>query len=229
MRNSFLIILAVAMAGCSTSSPTIQEGPDAEVSFDGLHKIDNARFASAWANPAIDFSYYTKVIPAGAEFQFRAVEQTPGTTRARSSTSEFWISDADRERLIEETSAIFAEEIANSTRFDVTDTKGEDVLILRGAIHDIVSNVPPQLMGRGEIYLSSVGEATIVIEVVDSMSNEVIFRGAERRAAQRPGGTGMRSNSVTTWAEVRRLMRRWASTLREGLDSIPGEGGPPAN
>ncbi len=221
MKIHYLVILAIAFAGCS-SAPTIQTGEDAEVSFDGLHKVDNARFMSSWADPDIDFSRYSKFIPGGAEFQFRAVRQSSGTTRARSSATEFWISDADRERLVEETSAIFAEELANSTRFELTDTKGHDVIIIRGALHDIVSNVPPEQIGRGEIFLSSVGEATIIIEVVDSMSNEVIFRGAERRAAERQG-QAIRMSSVTTWAEVRRLMRRWASTLREGLDSIPGE------
>jgi len=85
------------------------------------------------------------------------------------------------------------------------------------------------MVGRGEVWLSSVGEATLIIEVIDSMSGEVIFRAAERRAAEPgQGTTGVRSNSVTTWAEVRRLMRRWARTLREGLDSIPGEDAPAA-
>ena len=222
MKFYFLAILAVVVAGCSSAGPTIQEGAEAEVTFDGLNKIDNARFGNAWADPAIDFSRYSKVIPGGAEFQFRAVEETSGTTRARGSDTEFWISDANREKLKEETSAIFAEELASSARFEVTDTKGGDVLIIRGAMHDIVSNVPPDYIGRSDIYLSSVGEITIVIEVVDSMSNKVIFRAVERRAAQRPGGTAVRSNTVTTWAEVRRLASRWASTLREGLDSLPG-------
>ena len=223
MKIISLVILAIAFAGCS-SAPTIQTGADAEVSFDGLHKVDNARFQSSWADPEIDFSRYSKIIPGGADFEFRAVRRTGGTTRASSSASEFWISDADRERLVEETSAIFAEELANSTRFEITDTKGDDVIIIRGALHDIVSNVPPEHIGRSDIFLSSVGEVTIIIEVVDSMSNEVIFRGMERRVAGRQGGQAIRANRATTWAEVRRLMRRWASTLREGLDSIPGEG-----
>jgi hypothetical protein len=223
MRIILFVLLAMITAGCSTSPPTIQEGPDAEVSHDGLHMVDNSRFASAWADPSIDFSRYSKVIPGGAEFEFRATERNAGTTRARSSAREFWISDANKERLIEETSAIFAEELANSTRFTVTDTTGDDVIIIRGAMLDIVSRVPPEMVGRGDVFLSDVGEMTIVIEVVDSMSNAVIFRGVERRAAGRSGNT-IRASQVTTWAEVRRLARRWATTLREGLDSIPNEG-----
>ena len=100
------------------------------------------------------------------------------------------------------------------------DEPGPDTLIIRGALHDIVSQVPPDIIGRGEIYLSSVGEATLIIEAVDSLSGEVIFRAIERRAAQRPGGQAIMSNTVTTWAEVRRLARRWASNLREGMDAI---------
>ena len=224
MKFCSLIILAVVFTGCSSAPPTIQTGADAEVSFDGLHKIDNARFANAWADPAIDFTRYSKVLPGGAEFQFRVVEKTSRTTTARSSADEYWISDANREKLVEETSLIFAEELQNSERFEVTDSRGEDVIIIRGALHDIVSNVPPDQMGRGEIYLSSVGEITIVIEVLDSMSNKVIFRGVERRAAQQSGGMAIRANSVSTWSEVRQLLKRWATTVRQGLDSMPGEG-----
>ena len=229
MKIFSLVVTALVLVGCSSAPPTIQTGEDAEISFDGLHRVDNARFASSWADPDIDFSRYSKVMPGGAEFEFRAVRKTGQAGRARSSDTKFWISDEDRARLEEETSAIFAEELQNSTRFEVTDTKGDDVIIIRGALHDIVSRVPPDMVGRGEVWLSSVGEATIIIEVIDSMSGEVIFRAAERRAAEPgQGTTGVRSNSVTTWAEVRRLMRRWARTLREGLDSIPGEDAPAA-
>jgi hypothetical protein len=219
------MILAVAfLAGCSSAPPTMQTGEDAEVTFDGLVRIDNARFAAVWADPDIDFSRYTKVLPGNIEYQFRAVRDTGNsTTRRRSNTSEFFIDDADRQRLEEETKTIFDAELANSTRFTEATERGPDVLILRGALHDIVSNVPPQFIGRSEIFLSSVGEATLVIEAVDSMSGEVIARIVERRAAQRPGGQGFQANTVTTWSEVRRLLRRWATTLTEGLDSLPTE------
>ena len=101
MKILSLVILAIVFAGCSSASPTIQTGADAEVSFDGLHKVDNARFQSSWADPDIDFSRYSKIIPGGADFEFRAVRRSAGTTRASSSASEFWISDADRERLVD--------------------------------------------------------------------------------------------------------------------------------
>jgi hypothetical protein len=220
MKQLLLTISAMAIVGCSSAPPTIQEGPNAEVSYDGLHAIDNSIFRLAWADPDIDFSRYNKIMAGGAFLEFRAVRRT-STTRMNSSASEFYIDDTNKERLREETTTIFGEELANSTRFTMTEEAGPDVLIISGGLHDIVSNVPPERMGRSDIFISSVGEITLVLEVADSVSGEVIFRAVERRAAQRAGGQAMRSNTVTNWSEVRRLLRRWATTLREGLDAIP--------
>jgi hypothetical protein len=219
VKNNLLAVSVLIVAGCSSAPPTIQEGPNAEVSFDGLHTVDNSIFKLAWADPDIDFSRYDKIMAGGAVLEYRAVKKT-STSRARSTASEFYIDDKNRERLKEEVSTIFKDELANSTRFTMADAPGEDVLIIRGALHDIVSFVPPELIGRGEIYLSRVGEITLILEAVDSRSNEVIYRAVERRAAERVGMATV-SNTVTNWAEVRRLIRRWATKLREGLDAIP--------
>jgi hypothetical protein len=222
MKYAVITLLALAMAACSSAPPTVQTGPDAEVSYDGLHLVDNSMFKLAWADPDADWARYDQFIPGGGVYEFRAVKKGNKTYSARSNQTEFWIDDADRAKLQEETSAIFREEMAKSERFTMTDTPDANVLIIRGALHDIVSNVPPDMMGRGEIYLSSVGEATLILEAVDSLSGEVIFRAVERRAAA-PTTGGVRANSVTTWSEVRRMIRRWATTLQKGMDSLPTE------
>lgn len=221
MKKILSVTLAFALIGCAQQSPSIQSGPDAETTFDGLVRIDNSRFQSAWVDPDIDMTRYNKIIPGGAEFEFRAVKDTGGSTqRARNNTSEFYISENNRAKLVDETSAIFREELGKSQHFTVTDQPAADALIIHGAMLDIVSHVPPDMIGRGEVYLSSVGEATLVLEARDSLSGQVVFRAADRRAAQQTGSSMQRSNSVTTWAEVRRMARRWATRLREGLDSI---------
>ena len=188
MKKILLAFAAMTIAGCNSAPPTIQEGPNAEVSFDGLHLVDNSAFKMAWADPDIDFSKYNKIMPGGAFFEYRAVKKTSRTTAARSSTREFYIDEDARAKLKEEVSAIFNEEISKSTRFTVTDQPGPDVLMIRGGLHDIVSFVPPEPIGRGEIYLSSVGEITLLLEVVDSLSGEVIARAVERRGTGRRHG-----------------------------------------
>ena len=66
----------LALAGCAAKESSIQTGPDAEVTFDGLHKVDNSAFKNAWADPDIDFSRYSKFIAGGAVFEFRAVKKS---------------------------------------------------------------------------------------------------------------------------------------------------------
>ena len=222
MKKILLTFAALAIVGCSSAPPTIQTGPDAEVSYDGLHVVDNSIFRQAWADPDIDFSRYHRFIPGEAFFEYRAVKKSSSSSARRGSTSEFYIDDDAREKLKAITEEIFAEELTKSTRFTVADARDHDVLVIRGGLHDIVSNVPPDIVGRGDVYLSSVGEITLILEAVDSMSGEVIFRAVERRALD-SSGMAMRSSSVTTTSEVRRVIRRWATTLTNGLDSIPTE------
>ena len=219
MKKVIAIAAAALVVGCS-SQPSIQTGPDAETTFDGLVRIDNARFSAAWVDPEIDLTQYSKFMPGGAEFQFRNVQKMTATQARRTNENEFWISESQRARLVEVVTGIFDEELARSEHFTMTDEPGQDTLIIVGALHDIVSRVPPAHIGRGEIWLSSLGEATLVIEIADSLSGEVIFRAVDRRAIENVGSQMIRANSASTWGEVRRWARRWATRLREGLDSI---------
>ena len=218
MKGSLLVFLSLFIAACTSAPPALQTGPNAERTFDGLVRIDNARFRLAWADPEVDFSQYNKVMPGGARFEFRAVSKSAGRAPASSRRGEYWISDANRDKLIAAVSKIFNEELSKAEGWEAADEVGPDVLLIRGAILDIVSFVPPDMAGRHEIYLSSVGAATLVVEGIDSMSGEVVFRAVERRAAD--AGRAIQANTVTTYAEVRRWARRNATMLREGLESI---------
>jgi hypothetical protein len=219
MRTLILVVAILLMVGC-TSAPSIQQGPDAETTFDGLVRIDHARFANAWIDPDVDLTQYNKIMVGKAVFEFRAVKKTSPTIIRQSNESEFWMSDESKESLIEIVSEAFRDELQKSKNFTFADAPGPDVLVIVGGLHDIVSRVPPDMIGRGDIYLSSVGEATLVLEARDSLSGETIYRAVDRRAAERLGGQMMVSNTVTSKSEVRRLAQRWAIRLREGLDSI---------
>ena len=213
-----LLASLLVITGCAGTAASIDT--TAELTFDGLAPIKNSNFREAWADPEVDFNQYDKIILGDAEFEFRAVKKTSRMSSMRtSSTSEFWIDDKNRARLVETVTAVFSEELANAKGFTITEERGPNTLVLVGALHDIVSRVPPQMVGAGEIYLASIGEATLILEARDSMSGETIFRAVDRRKIERMGDA-IQANSVTTWAEVRRWARRWATRLRSGLESI---------
>ena len=221
MKGLILVLFSLIIVACTSSSPpALQTGPDAERTFDGLVRVDNSRFRNAWADAEVDFSQYTKMMSGGARFEFRAVTKQGGHRSLSLRTArEFWISKAKRKRLVDTVSGVFREEVSKARGWEAAEEVGPDVLIIRGALLDIVSLVPADRIGRSEIYLSSIGRATLVLEGIDSMSGEVVFRAVERRSFEPISGVS-RADTVTSWAEVRHVARRWATILREGLESI---------
>ena len=145
------------------------------------------------------------------------------TSRAARSRSEFPVSDQAKVWFTGIMTEAFTRELAKLQRYTLTDQAGPDVMMVRGALLDVVSFVPPERTGRGNIYLSSVGAVTLVIELRDAESNAVIARIVDRRAAQPPGSVAQPSNTVTNRADVRRLANRWANRLREKLDDLPAQ------
>jgi len=231
MNKKLIAVVAtflLAFAGCS-STPTFQTGEDAEITHDGLTRMEGTVMDVVWAREDIDLTGFTTVMFEGVGFQYRndsgpysgrAGAGTP--TMRRSSTTEFQL-DADTRALFEEEiSGAFLEEIMRSDIIKIVDEPGPDVLLVRGGLLDVVSRVPPETVGRSRIFISSIGEATLVLEVVDPASNTVLARAVDRRAGDRMGG--MESNTVTNRAEVRRLGRRWGSILRVGLETMLTEG-----
>lgn len=230
-RKIFLAVAIFAIAGC-TSTPTFQTGDDAERSFDGLTKMDNTTMGAVWAREDIDITSFRKVMFERVAVEFRAVEGGPysgrgGTGSISTSTrnrSEFRLDEATKELFIDEISGAFRDVITGSEVYEVVDQPGYDVLLIKVALLDIVSRVPPEPVGRSEIFLDTLGDATLVLELRDSMSNAIFARTADRRSAGRQSGSLTASNRVTNAAEVRRLGRRWAQIVRDGLETLMTDG-----
>ena len=75
--------------------------------------------------------------------------------------------------------------------------------------------------GRAGFALETVGEMTLVLELKDSQSDEVLVRVFDRQAAE---GAAMVSGEgvVSTWEGVDRVVGLWASRAREGLERLLG-------
>ena len=229
MINKPIAVIAACLlgfAGCS-STPTFQTGEDAEITHDGLTRMEGTVMDVVWAREDIDLTGFTTVMFEGVGFQYRndsgPYSGRAGTTTARrTSQSEFQLHEDTKAMFEEEITGAFLEEIMTSDIITVVDEPGPDVVLVRGGLLDIVSRVPPETIGRSRIFISSIGEATLVLEIVDPVSNTVLARAVDRRAGDRMGG--MESNTVTNRAEVRRLGRRWGSILRGGLEKMLTEG-----
>jgi hypothetical protein len=223
-RSLFAVpfVMALTSLGCTSSgsSPaTIQTGPDAELSFDGLHMVDNSKADLAWARPDLDLSGYDKIMLGDAEFEYRHTQNRGRSKMERSTAGPYFIDDQGRRKFEEVASDAFLEELRNIQNFTFVNEPGPDVLLIRGGLLDVVSFVPADGVTRSEIYVSSIGAATLVLELRDSQTNAILARSIDRRDVEQLGSV-REVNRATTISEVKRLMRLWAKRLHEGLDGF---------
>lgn len=223
------VVVAVAIAAGCSSTPQFQTGKDAEMTHDGLTRVDRTIMDAVWARKDIDLTGVTKVTFHGLGIEYRnnsgpySGRAGTGSMRTRSSTTEFQL-DADTRALFqEEIRGAFLEEFQRSTVFEVVEEPGPDVLAVYVGLLDVVSRVPPDSVGRSRVFLDSVGEASLVLELRDSISNTVLVRAVDRRAAQSTG-TMIESSPPRNRAEVRRLGRRWGQILRDGIEALIADG-----
>ena len=214
---SLLLLLVFALSGPSLA----QTDPDLEAKTADLEKV-KGRFKETWVHPDADFTRYDKLYLWEATFEYRDVgpPERARSTLMNTRKREYGISDADRQKFENAVSEGFVKEISRGKRFSVVNEVGPGTMILRGSALDIVSNVPPDMVGRYEMYLSTIGEATLVLELLDASTGEVLAIASERRrlGSGRIDEFSMPANSVTVLADVRRWATGAASKLRSSLD-----------
>jgi hypothetical protein len=216
-----LALIAVLCTAC-TSNPTIDTSSGAERSFDGLLPVKGARVDDAWAREDLDVSSYNKIMLQGAGIHYRPVKKSSSYRASGGSNGGFPISEDKKKEVQEVLREAFLKELQKSTRFAFVTKPGPDVLTIRGGLLDVVSYVPPERIGRTDIYLSAVGEATLLLEMIDSESGAVLIRSVDRRAAESMG-MAVESNSVSNRSEVRRLAQSWGRLLRDRLEYLADE------
>ncbi len=231
MNNRLLTVImlaAAALAGCS-ATPTFQTGEDAEVTFDGLTRMEGTVMDIVWARTDIDLTAYSKIKLEGLGVEYRDVDGPysgrAGTSsmRTRSDVTEFQLDAETRATFEEEIGSAFQAELARSNVFEIVTEAGPDVLLIRGGLLDVVSRVPPDPMGNTQIFIDSVGEATLILEIRGSLSNTIYVRAVDGRAASSTFQMQL-SNRATNRAEIRRLGRHWGQLLRQALDTLLTDG-----
>ncbi|WP_418258590.1 hypothetical protein [Haliea sp. E17] len=66
-------------------------------------------------------------------------------------------------------------------------------------------------------YMTSAGQMTLLLELVDATTGDVLARIIDPQADADDNMLTW-TNSVTNKADADRILRRWAKELREGLD-----------
>lgn len=202
-----LVLLAMptgSMAGEGHRASTSQ------LTSDGLQHLDDSVMAQVWVKPGVDLGEYTHIVVSPVAVAFKEV--------TRHSQDVFPIDERQKQTVLKIVPEVLTTELRKLTSYELASEPGKHVLAMQGAVLDIVSHIPPERSGRGGTFVRNLGEATLVIELRDSMTDEVVARAIERRAVS-PAFL-RRSSVVTHSGEVRSAALRWASDLRRQLDEF---------
>lgn len=188
--------------------------------FQNLVPIEGAKAPLAEIDPNADFSVFKRIALLETQVSFRS-----GWEREQRRTgSRIGISHNDveqiRDGVAELFEQVFTEVLEADGGYEVVDVVGDDVLLIRPAIIDLVVNAPAasgsSLSTR--TYTNETGSATLYIELFDSVSRQIIGRAADRQAMRNAGDRFSWSTSSSNRGDAERLFRDWAQALRAFLD-----------
>lgn len=221
-RPGLLLAAAIASAGTAAGAaepgdlPRSSREAGSAWSGEGLQKIQIKGLDTVYARPGLDLAEYRRILLKPITVAFRKGWQMTPLPGSRDR-----VSPADAQRIRTRVSVLVQEEIANELiagGYKLANEPGEDVLEVQLSIVDLYINAPDVKNSvHTTTYALSAGEMSLVAQLSDSMSGEILLRAFDRTTA-----------TETTWAhqitgveneaEGRRAAQQWAKALRRELD-----------
>jgi len=218
LKAACLLALTVALTNAPAAT---KKDIEQALSEGGLHKLKVKDIELAYARPGASLAAYKRVKLEPVEVEFR---QAKDPSRAGSAIR---LSDEEREKVRSNVARVvqeeFARELQKSGSYQVTSDAGTDVLRVKPRILDLYVNAPDVGPGRTRTLVSSAGEMTLVAELADSASGQVLARVADRRDAAKQGRLYLVNGTVNE-QEARKIAAGWAQILRKALDKAHGIG-----
>ena len=168
-------------------------------------------------------STYSKVLLRPIEVQF-AKNWDP----SKDGSALYRMNEPDREKIKTELADLFHETFQKELEkgnYPLVTTAAPDVVEIQAAIVNLYINAPDVSMdyaGRSKVYTSDAGHMTLIIQLHDSVTGQLLARAYDHRAAS--GDMWQWTNSVTNTAEARRIIATWASALRKAWDASRADG-----
>lgn len=210
-----ITVASLAAACLMAATPSALFAADPPKAADGLQPVQIAGLQQVEARVGADLSRYTKVILDPIEVAFhKDWAHTVVAGQAVSAAEKLQIRTGLARVLREE----FVKTLTRDGRYQVVDDAADDVLRIRAEIRDLYINAPdlprPE---RVHSYTLSVGEMTLVAEMRDAVTGDLIARVRDRKQDREKIWLEL-TTSVDNIAEARRAAHSWAQALRTQLD-----------
>lgn len=210
-----LVLCAATLAGCaSNQSATVEE-------WDGLVRTPSTRIDSVFLKPGVTISEFNSVLLDPVEVSFASnwdPNQGVRNPARRLNASDV---EAIQTGLATQFRETFSADIARSN-FQLVEQAGPDTLRVSAAIVNLYVTAPDTMSaGRSRTYTANSGQMTLVLELRDAVTGELLARAVDTQRG-RQTGTMSFTNRVTNTADARRAIATWSTALTQGLSELYG-------
>jgi hypothetical protein len=207
------MVAATSLAPSYTSAS--EDASKIAMDADGLVRVNVSGIDEVYARPKADLHLYDKVMLDPIEVAFRkGWDPKPGGVAVNAEEKQ-----NIRDGLARVLRDAFSRELTHSGRYQVVTAPGEGVLRIKAEIRDLYINA--QDLPRAGIvrtYTLSVGEMTLVAELRDAPTGDLIARVFDRK--RDPESVWLElTTRVDNVAAAQRAAASWAQALREQLDA----------
>ena len=205
-----VLLAASAVAGARDDLPS--------VSHDGLDRVPSKSAQVVYKRTGTDFSQYGRVAILDCAVAFRKNWQ-----RDQNRMQPYKVEESDMERIKTGLAAlfgeVFTEELTRDGGYQMTAEAGPEVMRITPRIVDLDVYAPDTAApARTDQYSESAGRMTLRLEIYDSVTGDLIVTISDRQEDPRLGWMEWRTR-VSNRQDAERMLRRWASDLRERLDA----------
>lgn len=213
-------VLASALL-CATLAGTPAHAQDNPWTAGGLQKIDVKGLTAVYAKPGATLKQYTKVAmkPVAVTFAKNWAEDVTAGTMVR-------ITPADMQRIRTKLATMLEMAVYNELKaggYSLVSAVGEDVLYVEMVIANLYVTAPVlnNNMNQPDTYAVSAGQATLVVQLSDTVTGDTIARVIDNYQAMSTGQQ-MLISSVDNEVEAQNACNEWAKRLRMALDKSKG-------
>jgi hypothetical protein len=192
---------------------------DVPTSWDGLVQVKPRRMEAAYVLPGADFRPYTKVMldPVEVAFQKDWLKNMNQNTPL-----SYQVTDRDAQKILDTARSNFDDifkEAFTKAGYQVVATAAPDVLRVRTGLLNLYVNAPDlNAPGRSRSFTANAGQATLFIEVRDSVSEALMGRVVDNRETRQKGM--QMATSVSNLSDFRLLFKQWAAIAAKGMDEL---------
>jgi hypothetical protein len=212
MKGSRWPRVIALMVFCLLSSAALAQEPD------GLVKVRSRQVEMAWLRPGADFRPYTKVIVDRTQVAFRP-DYIKDYNLNAGTMPRLTPEDANKIMAAAQTNfdSIFVDAFKQAG-YEVVTTTGPDVLRVNSGILDLNVNAPLSGTDGQTQRIITAGDAALIVEVRDTVTNALLGRVADRRETQRLGL--QIATSASLLFDFRQLFTLWANICVKGLTEM---------